>query len=1407
VSTSYPFSLRRFVLCAFVFGVGSTSWAQPLAFPGAEGFGKYATGGRGGTVYFVTNLNDSGPGSFRDAVSVSGRTVIFRVGGVIDYQPPRYAPKANITIAGQTAPGDGITIYGNGLSFSGANNTICRFIRVRQGINGDSGTDCIGIANGSNMIFDHLSVSWGRDETFSVSGNITNITIQSSIISQGLQTHSAGGLIQANGGVSILRCLYIDNDTRNPKVKFKNEFVNNVIYNWDAFAYNMGGDSAGDSYVNAFNNYFINGPAFGASAFSGGNENFHIYATNNWQDSNLNGVLDGAMVPLANYGPMDAQASPYAYPITTAHDPLTAVKLAISDVGASWKRDSVDERMLTELTSYGTLGEFVNSEYEFPMNGPGTVRNGTPYPDADNDGMPDYWENGTGSNPALANNNDPSPGGGGHTRLEDYLNWLAEPHGLALVSQTCDIELRQFTRGFADHNPVYSITNVSNGIATLVDGGLRARFVPTPGYTGPAGFQFTVTDADGSTLTRKLNLFFTPAAQSFTPIWRGDDSTNNWNAGGDFNWFNGGSLLFPFTNGNSVLFDGTGSTNPFVNLVGTLEPALLTYDAANHYTFGGTGSLSGSMALNKTGTGTLTLSGTNTFTGATILSNGTALVNGSLPNSLVTVRSGATLGGRGSVGLPPGLQSGARLAPGGVGSPGTLTFSGNLTLPNAITLRFDLTDDPTGTVKTNDLVIVNGVLTTTGTNYIRVTLPDGPLNNGIYPLINYGSFSGSLANFVLVNANGVLTNLPGQIAILVNNVRYPAGLKWAGNGVNNNWDNGATTNWINGAAADVFYFFDSPIFDDSGATNPPVNLVGALTPQATTFNASKSYTLAGSGKITGYGPLIKTSSGTLTILTTNDYAGQTVLGEGVLSIGLLPNATVPSPIGIVEEDIDNLFFTGGTLRYTGGNTSTDRKLTLGLPGGTFDVTNAATVLTLNNAITGSGALIKTGAGRIDCAVGSSHTGGIIIRGGTMRLVSDSGFGSGIVTLNGTTNSATFLFGSDGQTLNNTISVSGTNNFIRLAGNDTVENLIGDGTLNIVTNSGTTFTMAGNMNGFSGILRATAIGNVRFNPSTGSGNALFDMGNNSVLLNNRNGGLTIQLGALSGGANVALQGASSANSLTTYVIGGRDMDTTFAGRISEVIPARTAAITKVGTGTFTLSGNNNTHTGATSVDGGTLLVCNTNGAGTGTNSVTVNDGGALGGTGFIFGPVIVNSGGALAPGSNTVGTLTVRSNLTINAGAMLNYELGTSNASDRVLVGGPLTLNGTLNITAKAGFGAGTYVLMNYSNTLSGPLPAVGIKPAGYSCTVSASAGQVRLLVAVQAPPAITGVLPIAGGIVLSGTGPTNGTFYQLSSTNVTLPLNLWAPVSTNVFDGAGNFMVTNWVVIGELQRFYRLQLP
>ncbi|WP_207424955.1 hypothetical protein [Pedobacter sp. SYSU D00535] len=415
--------------------------AQQLAFPGAEGFGRFATGGRNGSVYHVTNLNDSGPGSLRDAVSKSNRIVVFDVSGVIKIAS-RISVASNLTIAGQTAPGEGITVYGNGMSFSGASNTICRYIRIRMGVNGESGKDAVSIAGGTDMIFDHVSVSWGRDENFSISGDgspLGRITIQNSIISQGLQTHSAGGLIQTNGGVTLFRNLYIDNKTRNPKVKGLNQFVNNIVYNWGNGGGYILGDSQGSSWATIVNNYFIEGPGYNydggkvtpTAPYTRANEYFQLYAAGNFLDNNNNGTLDGTESVKADYGPAtwitDASSGwtsiPELHPVilsqTSAED---AYNYIVQHAGASLPvRDPVDSILMRELTSLGTQGKMINNETSLglPKN-VGNIFNAPKASDADNDGMPDSWENANGTN---ANADDAMIiGPDGYANIERYIN-------------------------------------------------------------------------------------------------------------------------------------------------------------------------------------------------------------------------------------------------------------------------------------------------------------------------------------------------------------------------------------------------------------------------------------------------------------------------------------------------------------------------------------------------------------------------------------------------------------------------------------------------------------------------------------------------------------------------------------------------------------------------------------------------------------------------------------------------------------------------------------------------------------------------------------------------------------------------------------------------------------------------
>jgi len=448
------------LLFGLVLSSGNLS-SQTLAFPEAKGFGRYTTGARGAAnpqIYLVTNLNDSGPGSFRDAVSQSGRFVIFKVGGIVNLLS-QVVVATNTTIAGQTAPGEGIVFLGPRVTFTGASNTIARYLRIRYGGTAQN-QDASGLANGANMIFDHMTFTWGTDEVFSINWDSKgvspdNITIQNCIIGQGMHrhNHSAGGLIQPSGGkISLIENLYICNKTRNNKIKGINEFVNNVVYNWGNFgniyghaesgeAYIMGGDSAGSSDVNIINNYFIGGPNTSTTSttpFSRGNANFFLYGSGNYFDNNRNGILDGNLVPqdLNGYPTGEAGSilsAPYDYPMKNTN--LTAQEAydkIVASVGASYpRRDQVDNLMISDLMSKGTKATYVyvqtdlTNQFGFVNGGAGHVY-GAPAPlDSDNDGMPDAWEDSNG-----LNKNNPSDAVAHSTVSPEYLNIEVYINGL-----------------------------------------------------------------------------------------------------------------------------------------------------------------------------------------------------------------------------------------------------------------------------------------------------------------------------------------------------------------------------------------------------------------------------------------------------------------------------------------------------------------------------------------------------------------------------------------------------------------------------------------------------------------------------------------------------------------------------------------------------------------------------------------------------------------------------------------------------------------------------------------------------------------------------------------------------------------------------------------------------------------
>jgi pectate lyase len=415
-------SSARLILAACAIGGAHAFTAEQLAFPSAEGFGRLAKGGRGGEVYRVTNLNDSGHGSLRDAVSKGPRIVVFDVGGYVELKSILHVA-SNITLAGQTAPGDGIGTRNYEVSCSDSHNVIIRYIRFRQGLTpNQTKKSAVNITKGHDIIFDHVSIEWGRWDTVDMNG-CTNITFQYSIIGEGIAPQRFGCLCQSEN-VTFSHNLWINHHSRNPKSKGKVQFINNVIYNWELDAY-IAGASHGENWHDVIGNYFIKGPSTGHhGAFDRGNEKTHIYAKDNVLDDNKNGKLDGALVPEKELGPVTIEKQPFAdapVKIDTAEE---GYKKVADGAGCSLHRDAVDARLIEDLKSLGKRGKIISDPEE--VGGFGELKGGVAPVSSIGDGISDAWKTAHGidlKNAAAAHedfNHD------GYTNIEKYINELAK---------------------------------------------------------------------------------------------------------------------------------------------------------------------------------------------------------------------------------------------------------------------------------------------------------------------------------------------------------------------------------------------------------------------------------------------------------------------------------------------------------------------------------------------------------------------------------------------------------------------------------------------------------------------------------------------------------------------------------------------------------------------------------------------------------------------------------------------------------------------------------------------------------------------------------------------------------------------------------------------------------------------
>lgn len=441
-----------------------------MAFPTAEGYGKYTVGGRGGRVIEVTNLNDSGEGSLRAAVEAEGpRTVVFRVSGTIDLERPITIRNPYITIAGQTAPGDGICIKRHPLNI-GADEVIIRHLRVRLGDESGNDTDAVSSRGHRNIILDHLSTSWSIDECLSIY-QCENVTMQWCLVAESLSgsnhikgSHGFGGIWGSNY-CTMHHNLLAHHSSRNPRFASGagyNDYRNNVLYNW-GYQSCYGGEEKHPTqrnpypftFINMVANYYKPGPATlpGRVSYRIVEPSYRETVDNYGKWYVAENVMEGNEEVTAdnwNGGVQPREEShldtlrldePWdAMPIRqqTAEEAYEAV---LADVGATLpRRDVLDERIIAEVK--GGYATYEGASYkreqkakadqveptgiidsQSDVGGWPELRSTKAPKDSDHDGMPDAWERKQGLDP-----NNPADGAvmakNGYTNLENYLNSL-----------------------------------------------------------------------------------------------------------------------------------------------------------------------------------------------------------------------------------------------------------------------------------------------------------------------------------------------------------------------------------------------------------------------------------------------------------------------------------------------------------------------------------------------------------------------------------------------------------------------------------------------------------------------------------------------------------------------------------------------------------------------------------------------------------------------------------------------------------------------------------------------------------------------------------------------------------------------------------------------------------------------
>lgn len=601
------------------------------AFKGAEGYGRTAVGGRGGKVVYVTNLNDDGEGSFREACSadIGPRTIVFKVSGIITLKSKLFCNQPYTTIAGQTAPGKGVTFKGYPIGLTGK-DLVARYLRLRLGYGPTN--DGMGLTGGDHSILDHASISWTIDEAFSSRGG-KNLTLQRSLISEALNiadhqnypTGTGHGYAATIGGDigSFHHNLLAHNAGRNWSLgggldgdgyyAGRLDIFNNVVYNW----YSRVTDG-GAHEVNFVGNYYKRGAASLTSMDyvlsadlegTGLGSQSYYFHNNVLQKTDGSYVCDGTdddcghRTTTSNGQVVDwtvFQDKAFFPSYASVQSATAAYKDVLSDVGQRMPvLDDHDVRIVKETKngtytytgSVGNMKGIIDREADA-----GGYEN---YPstswaddyDSDMDGLPDWWENMYGYD-ANSGNGDFSDAnadrlGDGWTELERYLDWMARPHYTFEVGETQVVDLSEFTAGY--DGGTYKLSGIPSGVNASVNGSKMT--VSLDADFGGIGFiTFTLTDKSGDTFSREIgvtqNLPAPEANVSSSSTGMSSSSASSSSSSlaavdGVYQAEDGNMTNASFENKNSG-YNGTG----YVNFAGDGESSVsipVTVDAAGEY--------------------------------------------------------------------------------------------------------------------------------------------------------------------------------------------------------------------------------------------------------------------------------------------------------------------------------------------------------------------------------------------------------------------------------------------------------------------------------------------------------------------------------------------------------------------------------------------------------------------------------------------------------------------------------------------------------------------------------------------------------------------------------------------------------------------------------------------------------